>query len=383
MKNTSKTKKEEKNKNTLIIEYIDDYNILELDKKIKEIIKEEQKNKEKLQSELERRIKLDPNNLTYIEKHFNDKEIEKLKSEIKEIEEEKKYKKYLEETKEIIENYIKLKNKPINLKIGEEVPINNERLEIIERYFDIAKKYIDIILKPEYKFKKGNYCNYCGSEIEKNKLEEDNFCSNCSREILIIEDKIVNKREDFVENNESETIDNFLKAFIKFQGLQEDNINPELYNELDEYFKKLGKPTGEEIRKMSLDEKGKRGNTNRNILYKALSDLGRSEYYEDINLIAKNYWGWKLPYLMHLQERIIDKYIKTQKVFYSLPREIRERNSSLGTQYRLWRHLQLEGYNFPKEDFKIAENSDSLNLHERLWKIMCKLANDPDIYYIP
>ena len=63
--------------------------------------------------------------------------------------------------------------------------------------------------------------------------------------------------------------------------------------------------------------------------------------------------------------------------------EQRYRISSLGTQYRLWRHLQLIGYPCEFGDFKIAENVDSIQTHHRLWKLMCDGANDPEIYYIP
>ena len=85
---------------------------------------------------------------------------------------------------------------------------------------------------------------------------------------------------------------------------------------------------------------------------------------------------------MHLKEKLIDKYNKTQKVFYQIPQCEKERNSSLGTQYRLWRHLQLESYQCYMDEFKIAENTDSLRIHNRLWKLMCDCCTDPDIYFI-
>jgi hypothetical protein len=372
----------EKKRKKILVTYSDNYNILELDKKIKEILKAEREDKKYLEDELERRRNLDSSRLTYIENAFNKQRIDFLERKIAEIEEEKLLNEYLEMSQEIIKKYQELRNSSLTVKIGENVPINEQRLAVIENYFEVAKKFVELELIPNYKFFNERQCSYCGFKFNK-QLNQELYCTNCMRQILKLEDKVLSKKEDLVDSYDSESIENFLKAFIKFQGLQEDNINPQLYLELDNYFQKIGKAKGEDIRKLPLDEKGKRGNTNRNMLWKALSDLGRSEYYEDINLIGKNYWGWKLPNLMHLEARIIDKYIKTQKVFYSLPKELKERNSSLGTQYRLWRHLQLEGYNFPKEEFKLAENIESSKIHEKIWKLMCEGANDPEIYYIP
>ena len=184
-------------------------------------------------------------------------------------------------------------------------------------------------------------------------------------------------------NTDDESIDNFLRAFIRYQGLQPDRPDDSLYDELDGYFARHDRPSGEEIKQLPLNSRGRRGDTDHKMLWNALSQIGRSEYYEDANLIGHLYWGWTVQNVMHLKERIIEKYNKTQKVFYQIPPEERGRNSSLGTQYRLWRHLQLEGHECYMEEFKIAENSESVRTHHRLWRLMCQGTNDPDIQYIP
>ena len=119
------------------------------------------------------------------------------------------------------------------------------------------------------------------------------------------------------------------------------------------------------------------------MLWTAISEIGHSAYYEDANLIGHLYWGWTLPNVMHHKETIISHYNKTQKVFYQIPPEERCRNSSLGTQYRLWRHLQLVGHECYMDEFKIAGNSESIRNHNRLWKLMCEGCNDPTINYNP
>lgn len=118
------------------------------------------------------------------------------------------------------------------------------------------------------------------------------------------------------------------------------------------------------------------------LIISALSHINRTEFYEDYNLIGHIIWNWILPDISKYREKIIDHYNKTQKVFCRIPPEERGRNSSLGTQYRLWRHLQLIGFPCKMEQFKIAEDPDSLMIHNQLWRKMCEGCHDPEIYYI-
>ena len=172
------------------------------------------------------------------------------------------------------------------------------------------------------------------------------------------------------------------KAFDRYQGFQSDPPDDSLYTILDNYFIQLGRPSGKEIKEMELDERGRRGDTTHKMLLAALSHLGYPNYYEDVNLIGHKYWGWTLPDVSMYKEKIISHYVMTQNVFLQIPKEERDRQSSLGTQYRLWRHLQLVGHECYSDEFKIAENVDSLHKHNRLWKYMCEKCNNPEIYYI-
>ena len=54
------------------------------------------------------------------------------------------------------------------------------------------------------------------------------------------------------------------------------------------------------------------------------------------------------------KEKIISHYVMTQNVFLQIPKEERDRQSSLGTQYRLWRHLRF-GHKCYSDEFKLRE----------------------------
>lgn len=312
--------------------------------------------------------------------------------EIKKIESGEKLDEYLSKTFDLIAKY-KLSSSKIKTVMfeddGSEPEIDdntNYRLSIIDRYLDIASDYIqlDII---RINSKKSDMCSGCGICLSKIALNEEGTlrCPECQTEHnVIITTKLSkdNARININSNLEDESIDNFLRAFTRYQGLQCDQPDEKIYEKLDDYFTRNGRPSGEEIRYLEIDRRGFRGDTNHKMLWDALSHVGHSEYYEDTNLIGHIYWGWDLPNVSHLKEKLIDKYIKTQKVFYQIPIEERGRNSSLGTQYRLWRQLQLEGHECYMDEFKIAENSESLRTHHKLWKKMCDGAEDPNIYFI-
>jgi len=323
-------------------------------------------------------------------------EFENIKSKIRAIESGENIKEYKKRVDNIINNYKKLKN-PIktyvfdmdNVKPKDDLSIKHyEHINNIEKFFVIAKDYIDININRIIE-KNENICKKCGEGLNNIEYSEDGtiICPNneCLTEYKSISfEKMAkdNLRINITILSEDESIDNFLKAFIRYQGLQHDIPPNSIYNELDEYFTSHDFPKGSEIKKLALNSRGRRGETNHKMLWDALSNINKSEYYEHSNFIGHNYWGWTLHNLLHIKQKLVDKYNKTQSVFYKIPLCDKERDSSLGTQYRLWRHLQLEGHECYMDEFKIAENIDSLRIHNKLWKLMCEGCNDPTIYYI-
>lgn len=369
--------------------YKNDYNITYIDNIIKKKIKNE-KNKTlkehyKTLEQLKKDIKKPQ---IIINKNIIKKSIEELTENIKLIESGEKLKEYINKTENLINEYIKCEKPKVIVFDEEDTVIENDestkkRLRIISEYLKIASNYIELnIIKINNN--SPNICNVCGNILETTSYIEEIFikCKYCNSEYELYNFNTKNKENDKITNNGDESIENFIKALYRYQGLQKDRPPKILYEKLDEYFKSINKMTGEEIRKLPLNEFGRKDGTNHKMIWNALSHINYTNHYEDANLIGHIYWGWELKNIKHLEEKIIDKYYKTQKVFYSIPYQERERDSSLGTQYRLWKHLQLEGVKCSINEFKIAENIESLRNHNKLWKIMCEGCNSPDIYYI-
>lgn len=376
--------------------YTEDYNILYIDSIIKKKLQRESTIDIKvLKSDLQKLVAKLKRPLTHVTRESTIDSIKSLTENIQAIETGQKYREYIDLSTPVINLYKSYKSgiKKITFNSSEpenDVNLSNNdlkhRLSIIEQYFSIAEKYISLNIIHKIDIEE-NVCKGCSTSLVDVVINDNGtqICPNCCTEhdvIILSKTSKDSARINTLSTNDDDSIENFLKAFDRYQCIQND-IPPEtLYQELDNYFIKHGKPIGKDVRKLPMDSRGRRGNTNHSMLYTALLKIGYSDYYEDANFIGNKYWGWKIPNVQHLRSNIIDKYHKTQKALYKIPVEERGRISSLGTQYRLWRHLQLEGHVCFMDEFKIAENPDSLRTHDKLWKKMCENSGDPDIKYI-
>jgi len=310
--------------------------------------------------------------------------IERIIEEIETIESEKLLDEYLETATPLIEEYQNIgpKKKRVDFfKKEQEVffdEIDKRRVAIIMQFLDLAKKYTEI----EYlhKLPSSNACRGCFQDLSLSLSENSTIiCSNCGAVNEIPTPK-ESSSTSTTKNQDYSDGENFYQALLRYQGKQNKKIPTQVYKELDAYFTELGQPTSDVIKSSPLNTEGKRGKTSLQLLYKALQETNNSEYYEDANLIAHEYWGWLLPDVSHLEALILEDYKKTQKVYRELEKD---RKSSLGTQFRLFKHLQLRGHKCSVSDFKIATNPESIETNEGYWKIMCELCGDPEIYYIP
>ena len=124
-----------------------------------------------------------------------------------------------------------------------------------------------------------------------------------------------------------------------------------------------------------MDSEGRRGKTTKQLMYKALLETGNSGYYEDINLICHVYWGWLLPDIEHLEDRIMHDYDVTQRIYNEIPKD---RRSSLNSQFRLYVHLlrYQKEISFPirAKDFKIPTTRDILEWHYSIWSEIVRQA---------
>lgn len=307
-----------------------------------------------------------------------------------------KKKEYYNQTKSIIKKYCKINNLLKNISLNENETDSSEfdnldqetkilvrnRISLIKSFILICENFVDIDIKFS-----GNIndlvCIDCQYSFDQNKiLDKDNLiCDHCGAENLFS----LNYTNDFISkdsgNNLQNNLENFIKTLDRYQGIQLEIIPKELFIELEKYFLNINIDC-EKIRKSDYNYRGRKKNTSHVLIYDALFKIKKQQYYQDVNYICHILWGWKLPDISNLKDIIIKHFIETQRAYLNIPNEIRGRYSTLGNQYRLWRHLQLVNYDCHFSDFKITENTVSLENHHRLWKEMCDRCEDSDIYYI-
>ena len=370
--------------------YTDDFNILEVHACI---LKHFSLGKNHKMGQLEIQISEEKVKIkqpqTMIDRKKSLKLVDDLVNQLNDIKENISLKKYLGEVETYISEYREMGPKPKIIKFrgasvkSSETSFDDKstkeyRLLLISRYLDIARKYIPVNVIRHVQVE--NCCSSCGENLDDAIIDEAGTL-RCSCGVLT---DTISKTPAYKDTarittssrNGYEDKENFVKAFMRFQGKQNNKFQQVLLEELDAYFKNFGMPIGEEIKKRPHDERGRRQGTNRSMMYKALQETGNASVYEDINLLLYLYWGWTLPDISHLETRILEDYEKSQRVYEEIKTD---RSSCLNTQYRLFKHLQLLGYPCRSEDFKIVGTRDIQEYHENMWEKICKELGWPFI----
>lgn len=255
----------------------------------------------------------------------------------------------------------------------------NSRLYVVEAYLKLAAQYIELNLVRQVKTMP-MCCPQCMTILPEDTDDSHSFCPQCNSANPCVFSGTNSMDGEHSGGSsgtnplEDDSLDNFMRAIIRFQGMQ--SPPPvELYDVLDQYFTAQGMPIGAEVKKLPLNDRGRRGDTDHAMILNALAQTNNSGFYDDVNLIGHQYFGWKLPNIAHLVPQLKTIFIETQRVFYSIPVEQRSRTSSLNVNYRLWRTLEFIGHKFPMSEFKIAHDPDSLREHDKLWNYMVELAH--------
>lgn len=328
-----------------------------------------------------------------------------LLAKIDEIKTGSKWEDYVVKAKPLLERYQVLggqKNRRVVL-IGkrvekeEEKVNNNLRLEIIQAYLPLASNYITINASRIEKLMAT--CPICNTGFDDFEIDEDMgtcTCTNCGwyRDNLAkISCNKDSTRTSSNNKNDYEDRENFYKTAIRFACKQSKTFHVKLEEDLDEHFSRNGIPSGEEVRSQPLI-KGRKKGVNFQMMVKALTTLSKpikpelayrsvySDYYEDIWLIMHTYWGFDAHDIMPLIPRLMEIYDDTQDVYNSMTLVERGgRDASPNTQFRLLVELLAVGYPCTKADFKLQIQQDSLENHQRVWKIMCYRAGLPELFH--
>lgn len=241
------------------------------------------------------------------------------------------------------------------------------RLELIRRYLNMVSQFVhvNVLLLTE----KNMNCPTCGAALDETMTYEGvQVCTGCKTERVYFGKgrSAGSAAEDSTPGRtyrtDNEERDNFIKALMRYQGLQKEKLPADIYKNLDHYFTVNNYPTGTDVRA---------GCTvaplvlNKDLMYKALASIG-CPMYDHINLICYTYWGTQLPDVQHLQDTIILHFDITQRVARLLGIQ------SVNTQYRLFKHLEMVGYACHAVDFRIPKTREIVQADDDRWRGMCE-----------
>lgn len=292
---------------------------------------------------------------------------------------------YMTLARPILEKYVEMKNKRRPRLFGEEeteeIMDNDcyERIEIIEAYFSVAQRFVEVNVVREVKL--DHVCPVCGSEF----IQQDDMtlCSNedCRYETTSTV-QCVNYSEldrGSASNRKDDSEEEFIKLMDKIQGRQKLDVK-NLYEDLDNYFTSNHKlPTGEAVRQRPMDGPRRRRGTYRSMMNEALKATGHTEMYEHTNLICHNYWGWTLPDFSHLTEAIK----QDRAVLCALYREYKQtpefkmkykRKSDLNGQLVLRNLLEKHGFETFDDDFRELKTDNTIKSHREILSYLFKRA---------
>lgn len=371
----------------VIVKFSDDYDIISLDKLVVEKFRQEKsclpihikdiedaKNSRKIATTI----------LAY--NNYN-LEIERLAAIILDITNETREKEYLSASAPLIKAYRSIPKsvKKFDIRSGivldTDITTTGRRVEVINQYLTIAQKYINIEIYHvnAEQVEKQNDCEGCGKSMVDISVDFLGIrkCTNCGRPQKVNQKSVTASRE-------YDDLGNLLKAFKRFIGGQEIKFSmQQMVEDLDDYHERMGKPTSHYYLSLPLNDKGRKDGTNTTIIFDALKATGYKDYYEDYMRICSNYFGWVLPDASDLQDIICSHYRETQAVWSEMDPLEKERDSSLPTQYRLYKHLQLARFPCDQTGFKLPQQIETIRKYDRIWEIMCKRCGNPDIYFIP
>jgi len=157
-----------------------------------------------------------------------------------------------------------------------------------------------------------------------------------------------------------------MKTVRLIQGHQSYRFDIDLVmQKLDEYFLLTGTPTCDEMKHNALLDSGVREGTSRTKMRSALFAMGMGSLQAYINLIAREYWGWRLPDFTDVQSRVCADV----KSFYDVYSSFNEgRDTNINPFWLVHRVLE-ERYDrrYDVEFFKIIKTEETRNQYKRIY----------------
>ncbi len=353
----------------------ENYDIIQLDNKIKKIIQDESGNI------ITYKNRLNEINSLFSKSSINQKkrkelcdEKEMLENKIHDIESNNTFSEYICISHKIIDEYLELLKIPsdVNFFVKTKEDNKDDKKEVLlEDFLDIAKKYISDI-KPYKKQENKKFSCNCGNINEFVYTENTITCEKCGVEKSIYSIQTSFKDIDRVNLSQKYRYKkrvHFRDTVNQYQGKQNKKIDQKVYDDLEKEFEKLGRLvlTDENGKPKTFHEKHVK--ITKELIYMLLSETGNNSHYEDINLIHNYFTGIPCPDISHIEQELFDDFDKVVEAYDSL--EFTDRTNFLNSQYILYQLLRKRNIKVKEDDFDILKTRDRVIDHDSYLREIC------------
>ncbi len=299
---------------------------------------------------------------------------------------------YSIETSDIIHRYLTIINTPLNIEVAltsqKPTEINNlvlKRRETVQEFIKVAKSYLTEPLLKSLQlignFGKEDLLNSipvvctCGNDKDFYKDDDIYICQLCNAETVKLLNSSSVKDGGRINVCNKYTYDrkvHFKDCINQYQGKQNTNINPRIYDELEEQLvnHQIIEPANKKDKYGNPISQSKRFKivTRAHILF-FLKELGYTKHYEDTILIHYTLTGKRPDNIEHLEEKLMADFDKLTEQYDLLFKDI-ERKNFINTQYVLFQLLRKHGYNCNKDDFAVLKTTERKACHDDICKTL-------------
>ena len=360
--------------------------ILRIDSEIKDRFKKAAESAEKLKKDLKLRQKLAHAG------YLTPGTVERLKEECRELEHRIKdtvsgneFNFYLTETAPFIEEYKKILCTPEKRSFMKKSKSNGsrEKSALVDKYLNIAQRYVisahlekEGDVRPIIPVKSSTTENdkkkarrikcSCGNKKDFD-VDEGSIhtCMICGEEQHVPFYTTSYKDVDRVNISSKYTYDriiHFRDSMNQYQGKQNSTIDPKVYTDLEEQFRKhhllVGNDNTPPYKKFSKITKSH--------ISMFLKELKYTKHYENVNLIHFKLTGIPPDDISHLEDKLMEDFIKLTDLYdqiYIQEKKINRKNF-INTHYVLFQLLCRHKHPCSKEDFNILKTVDRQHFHD-------------------
>lgn len=294
-----------------------------------------------------------------------EKDINRIKNKIEKILSKEQLLFYIYETSFLIEEYKRILKIPQKVNfMGKVSKKNKQKEELIEKFINVATKYIAINQKSD---KQKIKCTEC-SNTKNFEIEDDTIyiCCECYSRQYIIKNNSSFKDIDRVNISNKYNYDrkiHFRDCIKQYQGKQNANIPPDIYEKLEEQFLNHHLLVGD---KNTCRKERFKNITKKHILM-FLKQLNFSKHYENAHLIHYNITEIKPDDISYLEEQLLIDFDILTELYDKKFKNINRKNF-INTQYVLYQLLYHHKHKCNKEDFVILKTIDRNCFHDDICK---------------